>query len=197
MLKQLAGAALLLAAAACVPPPEDTATKPPPQPTAMANPTVGGAAMLAERTILENASASNVHTRLVSAVRAAGLDGTLGASGSYTLFAPTNSAFDRLPPSTVDTLMNPANKSELAKLLNYHLVPGRKTRSQIAADIRAAGRTTTYRTAQGGLLRFHLEGDRLVLTDVHNGRSIVTQADVQQSNGVFHVVDTVLVPALR
>ena len=198
MLKQLTAATLLLLAGACVPPPEDTSSKPPPTSTGpVTNPTVGGAVMVPTRSILENAAASNEHSTLVSAVRAAGLDSTLSGSGSYTLFAPTNAAFGRLPKGTVDTLLNPANKGELARLLNYHVVPGRKTRSQIAADVRAGSRAAVYTTAAGSIVRVSIEGNRIVLTDVHNGRSIVTTPDVQQANGVMHVVDAVLVPQLR
>ena len=197
MLKQLTAATLLLLAGACVPPPEDTASKPPPPSTTITNPTVGGAVMVPTRSILENAAASSEHSTLISAVRAAGLDSTLSGSGSYTLFAPTNAAFGRLPKGTVDTLLNPANKGELARLLNYHVVPGRKTRAQIAADVRAGSRAAVYTTAAGSIVRVGLEGNRIVLTDVHNGRSIVTTPDVQQANGVMHVVDAVLVPQLR
>ena len=198
MLKQLTAATLLLLASACVPPPEDTSSNPPPTSTApVTNPTVGGAVMEPGRSILANAAASSEHSTLVSAVKAAGLDSTLSGSGSYTLFAPTNAAFGRLPKGTVDTLLNPANKGELARLLNYHVVPGRKTRSQIAADVRAGSRAAAYTTAAGSIVRVSLEGSRIVLTDVHSGRSIVTTADVQQANGVMHVVDAVLVPQLR
>lgn len=160
------------------------------------NPIVGGAAMYSTRTIVQNAVNSRDHTTLVQAVQAAGLADTLGSAGPFTVFAPTNSAFNKLPTGTVQTLLEPANKSMLANILTYHVVPGRKTRAQIGADIRAGGGTATYTSVAGGTLRARMEGSALVISDAKGGRSRVTQADVMQSNGVIHVVDTVLLPAI-
>jgi uncharacterized surface protein with fasciclin (FAS1) repeats len=152
--------------------------------------------MYPNRTIVQNAGSSEDHTRLVRLVQAAGLADILGSAGPYTVFAPTNGAFDKLPHGTVQTLLDPANKSLLAKILNYHVVPGRKTSSQIAADIRAGGGSANYTTAAGGMLRARMEGSAVILTDVKGGRSRVTQADVLMSNGVIHVVDAVLLPTI-
>jgi uncharacterized surface protein with fasciclin (FAS1) repeats len=181
------------AAAGCVAPANESA---PPSAAPAAIAMVGGAAMSPSRTIVQNASASKDHTTLIQVVKAAGLAGQLDDTGPFTLFAPTNAAFDKLPPGTVQTLLDPANKSLLANILSYHIVPGRKTRSDIAADIRAGGGSAAYRTLAGGTVRARMEGTALLLFDVKGGRSRVTQADVTQSNGVFHVVDTVLLPAI-
>lgn len=185
---------LLAATAACVPPAEPVATAPPP--VVAIGPMVGGATMDPSRTILDNAGRSRDHTTLVAALRASGLDRTLAGPGPFTLFAPTNAAFGRLPPTTVETLMHPSNRALLAHLLNYHVVPGRKTRAQIAADARAGGGTAVYRTAAGGTIRVRADGGRIIVTDVNNGRSEVVQADVGHSNGVMHVVGTVLLPTI-
>jgi uncharacterized surface protein with fasciclin (FAS1) repeats len=157
-------------------------------------PTVGGAPMYPNRTIVQNAVNSRDHTTLVKAVQAAGLVDTLSGAGPFTVFAPTNAAFAKLPAGTVDTLLQPANKSMLTNVLTYHVVPGRKTAANIMADIRAGGGTATYQTAAGGTLRARMSGNAVLLTDAKGGQSRVTQADVMQSNGVIHVVDTVLLP---
>jgi uncharacterized surface protein with fasciclin (FAS1) repeats len=157
-------------------------------------PMVGGAAMYPNRTIVQNAVNSKDHTTLVAAVQAAGLVDTLNGAGPFTVFAPTNAAFGKLPAGTVETLTQPANKSTLTTVLTYHVVPGRKTAQQIMADIRAGGGTATYTTVQGGTLRAMMSGNAVVLTDAKGGQSRVTMADVMQSNGVIHVVDTVLLP---
>jgi uncharacterized surface protein with fasciclin (FAS1) repeats len=157
-------------------------------------PMVGGAAMYPNRTIVQNAVNSKDHTTLVAAVQAAGLVDTLNGAGPFTVFAPTNAAFGKLPAGTVETLTQPANKSTLTTVLTYHVVPGRKTAQQIMADIRAGGGTATYTTVQGGTLRATMSGNAVVLTDAKGGQSRVTMADVMQSNGVIHVVDTVLLP---
>nr|WP_197685156.1 fasciclin domain-containing protein [Allosphingosinicella indica] len=158
-------------------------------------PTVGGAPMYPNKTIVENAMNSKDHTTLVAAVKAAGLVDTLSGPGPFTVFAPTNNAFGRLPPGTVDTLMQPANKAALTKVLTYHVVPGTKTAEQIMADIRAGSGTATYTSVQGGQIRAQMEGQNLILTDANGNKSYVTQADVMQSNGVIHVVNGVLLPA--
>ena len=157
-------------------------------------PMVGGAAMYPNRTIVQNAVNSKDHTTLVAAVQAAGLVDTLNGAGPFTVFAPTNAAFGKLPAGTVETLTQPANKSTLTTVLTYHVVPGRKTAQQIMADIRAGGGTATYTTVQGGTLRAMMSGNAVVLTDAKGGQSRVTMADVMQSNGVIHVVDKVLLP---
>ena len=164
-------------------------------PTAASYPMVGGAAMYPTRTIVENAVNSKEHTTLVRAVQAAGLVDTLKGSGPFTVFAPTNAAFDKLPPGTVPTLLEPANKSLLTNVLTYHVVPGRKDMSDIMADIRAGGGTATYQTVAGKTVRARIEGRSIVLWDAKGNRSMVTQGDVMQSNGVIHVVDAVLLPA--
>jgi len=156
---------------------------------------VGGAPMYPTKTIVANAVNSKDHTTLVAAVKAAGLVDTLNSAGPFTVFAPVNSAFDRLPAGTVDTLLKPENKAQLTKVLTYHVVPGRKTAADIMADIKAGGGTATYTTAAGGTIRATMEGNNIVLWDANNGKSSVTQSNVMQSNGVIHVVNAVLLPA--
>ncbi len=156
--------------------------------------TMGGAIVDPARPFAENLDRSNDHNILAKALRAADLTATLSSPGDFTIFAPTDRAFDRLPPTTVETLLDPLNKRRLASLLQYHILPGRRTRASIAADIRAGGGTAIYRTQAGGIVRARLEGDNIVLLDSFNLRSSVTQADIVQSNAVVHVVDTVLLP---
>jgi uncharacterized surface protein with fasciclin (FAS1) repeats len=158
------------------------------------NPMVGGAAMYPTRTIVQNAVNSKDHTTLVAAVKAAGLVDTLSGAGPFTVFAPTNKAFDKLPAGTVQTLVMPENKAMLTNILTYHVVPGRMTSAQIAAKIRAGRGTAHFTTVQGERLTASMQGKGLVLTDAKGGKSRVTTANVMQSNGVIHVVDTVLMP---
>ena len=158
------------------------------------NPMVGGAAMYPTKTIVENAVNSKDHTTLVAAVKAAGLVDTLSGAGPFTVFAPTNAAFAKLPAGTVDTLVRPENKATLTSILTYHVVAGRMTSKDIAKAIRAGRGTATLTTVQGEPLKAMLAGNRLVLTDAKGGTSMVTISDVMQSNGVIHVVDTVLMP---
>ena len=158
------------------------------------NPMVGGAAMYASRTIVENAVNSKDHTTLVAAVKAAGLVDTLNSAGPFTVFAPTNAAFAKLPAGTVDTLLKPENKAMLTSVLTYHVVPGTLTAADIAAKINAGGGSATLTTVQGEPLTARMDGDVLVLTDSKGGMSRVTIANVMQSNGVIHVVDSVLLP---
>lgn len=155
---------------------------------------VGGAAMYPSRTIVENAVNSRDHTTLVSAVQAAGLVETLSGPGPFTVFAPTNAAFDKLPPGTVNTLVQPANRTMLTGILTYHVVPGRLTAADLAQRIRAGNGRATLTTAQGATLTVTQAGGQVVVTDANGGASTVTIADVLQSNGVIHVVDTVLMP---
>jgi uncharacterized surface protein with fasciclin (FAS1) repeats len=161
---------------------------------AIANPVVGGAAMYPTRTIVQNAVNSKDHTTLVAAVKAAGLVDTLSGPGPFTVFAPTDAAFGKLPAGTVDTLVMPENKDTLTKVLTYHVVPGRLTATVLAARIRAGHGMARLTTVQGEPLTARMQGKWLVLTDAKGGTSRVTTANVMQSNGVIHVVDTVLMP---
>lgn len=193
----LAATASLLAFAACTPPAEaPTTTAEEPSSSAMTEQSVmvGGAAMYPSRNIIENASNSADHTTLVSAVQTAGLVETLSGPGPFTVFAPTNAAFDKLPTGTVTTLTQPANRAALTKILTYHVVAGRLTASDLLAQIEASGGRATLTTVQGGTLTAARSGDTITLTDASGGTSTVTTADVIQSNGVIHVVDTVLMP---
>jgi uncharacterized surface protein with fasciclin (FAS1) repeats len=157
-------------------------------------PMVGGAAMYPSRTIVENAAQSKSHTTLVAAVKAAGLVDTLSGAGPFTVFAPTNAAFSRLPAGTVDTLLRPENKPMLQSVLTYHVVPGRVSAAQLVGRIKAGRGMATLATVQGGTLTARLVGGKVVLTDEKGGRATVTQADVFQSNGVIHVTDAVSLP---
>jgi uncharacterized surface protein with fasciclin (FAS1) repeats len=162
---------------------------------AQANPRVGGAAMYPTKNIVENAVNSKDHTTLVAAVKAAGLVDTLEGPGPFTVFAPTNEAFDKLPPGTVQTLVQPENKDMLVKILTYHVVPGRLTARDLKSMVAAGGGKAMLTTVEGEPLTVS-EGDmgHLVLTDAKGGTSTITISNVDQSNGVIHVVDTVLMP---
>jgi len=153
---------------------------------------VGGAEMMPTKTIVENASLSADHTTLVAAVKAAGLVETLSGPGPFTVFAPTNAAFGKLPAGTVDGLLKSAAKADLAKVLTYHVVSGTMTAAQISSAIKAGNGKAELTTVQGDKLTATEAGGKVTLTDAKGGKSIVTQADVTQSNGVVHVVDTVL-----
>ena len=155
---------------------------------------VGGAAMYPSMTIVENAVNSPIHTTLVAAVKAAGLADTLSGEGPFTVFAPTNDAFAKLPAGTVDTLLLPQNKAQLQSVLTYHVVPGRITAAELMAMIEAGGGSATLTTVQGEPLTATMMGDMVMLTDAKGGMAHVTQANVMQSNGVIHVIDTVLMP---
>jgi uncharacterized surface protein with fasciclin (FAS1) repeats len=156
------------------------------------NPMVGGAAMYPTKNIVENAMNSKDHTTLVAAVKAAGLVETLSGKGPFTVFAPTNAAFDKLPKGTVANLLKPENKKMLQSILTYHVVAGKMTSSDIAKAIKAGNGKAVLTTVQGGKLTAMMEGKKLVLTDEKGGKSTVTIADVNQSNGVIHVVDAVM-----
>ena len=158
------------------------------------NPIVGGAAMLPTKNIVENAVNSQDHTTLVAAVKAAGLVDTLEGPGPFTVFAPTNEAFAKLPAGTVDTLLKPENKAALVKILTYHVVAGKMSSKDIVKAIKAGNGTATLKTVSGGTLKASLQGGKVILTDEKGGTSTVTIADVFQSNGVIHVVDSVLLP---
>lgn len=155
---------------------------------------VGGAAMYPSKNIIENAVNSKDHTTLVAAVKAAGLVETLQGAGPFTVFAPTDAAFNKLPKGTVDNLVKPENKATLTKILTYHVVAGKMDGKAIAALIKAGGGKAELKTVSGGTLTAMMKGSRLVLTDEKGGMSTVTIKDVYQSNGVIHVIDTVLMP---
>ncbi len=162
---------------------------------AMENPMVGGAAMFADKTIVENAVNSADHTTLVAAVQAAGLVETLSGEGPFTVFAPTNAAFDKLPDGTVDTLLMPENKDQLTKVLTCHVVGANAMSDAIAGMIADDGGTHPVATLGGCTLQAKMDGDMITLTDEQGNVATVTIADVQQSNGVIHVIDTVMLPA--
>lgn len=155
---------------------------------------VGGAAMYPTKNIVENAVNSADHTTLVAAVKAAGLVETLSSPGPFTVFAPTNAAFGKLPAGTVETLVKPENKATLTKILTYHVVAGKMGAADILAAIDAGGGKATLTTVQGETLTATKTAAGVQLTDAKGGKSMVTIADVNQSNGVIHVVDTVLMP---
>lgn len=158
------------------------------------NPMVGGAPMLKTMDIVDNAVNSADHTTLVAAVKAAGLVDTLKSKGPFTVFAPTNQAFDKLPAGTVDTLVKPENKEMLTKILTYHVIAGKFDSKAIAKKIKAGGGTAQFTTVSGDRLTARMNGNSLVLTDEKGGASTVSIANVYQSNGVIHVVDSVLMP---
>lgn len=155
---------------------------------------VGGAEMYPTRTIVENAVNSKDHTTLVAAVKAAGLVDTLNGAGPFTVFAPTNAAFDKLPAGTVGTLVKPENKAQLTRILTYHVVPGNYSSAQLLADARKHGGKATLETVQGEPLTVALHDGKLWVIDAKGGKAGISIADVNQSNGVIHVVDTVLMP---
>ena len=165
------------------------------EPAASTNVMVGGAEMFPNKTIVENASQSADHTTLVAAVKAAGLVETLSGAGPFTVFAPTNGAFEKLPAGTVEGLLKPESKDALKGVLTYHVVPGRMTAADLSKAIDAAGGTAKLTTAAGGTLTATKSGSTITLKDAKGGTSTVSQADVVQSNGVVHVVDTVLLPS--
>ena len=164
------------------------------QAQAQKNPMVGGAAMYANKDIVDNAVNSKDHTTLVAAVQAAGLVETLKIACPFTVFAPSNAAFDKLPAGTVGTLVKPENKATLSKILTYHVVAGKLGSKEVAAAIKAGNGKAELTTVQGGKLWAWMEGKKLMLKDENGGTSMVTIADVFQSNGVIHVIDTVLMP---
>jgi uncharacterized surface protein with fasciclin (FAS1) repeats len=161
----------------------------------MKDPMVGGAAMYPTKTIVENAMNSPIHTTLVAAVKAAGLVDTLNGAGSFTVFTPTNEAFDKLPAGTVDNLVKPENKDTLTKILTYHVVSGRISSKQLMQMIKKGHGKATLKTVQGEDLTATMSGGHVILTDAKGGTATVTTADVFQSNGVIHVIDTVLMPS--
>lgn len=189
---------LMVASAEARPPQAAPAPAAPAAPAAEAapNPAVGGAAMDAAKPIPENAAAAPNLTTLVSATKAAGLDATLAGPGPFTVFAPTNDAFGRLAPGTVDTLMKPENKATLVKVLSYHVVPGAITLEQLKQQMTAGGGTAKLTTVEGEPLTVTDLNGAIQITDVNGNKSYVEVPDVRQSNGVVHVVNGVLLPKL-
>ncbi len=155
---------------------------------------VGGAAMYPTKDIVDNAVNSKDHTTLVAAVKAAGLVETLKSAGPFTVFAPTNAAFDKLPAGTVATLLKPENKATLTKILTYHVLSGRYSADDIMKAIKAGKGKAEFKTVSGGMLTAHMMGKKLMLMDEKGGMSTVTISDVFQKNGVIHVIDTVVLP---
>ncbi len=158
------------------------------------NPMVGGAAMYPSKTIVTNAMNSADHTTLVAAVKAAGLVDTLNSKGPFTVFAPTNAAFEQLPAGTVDSLLKSENKTMLTKVLTYHVVSGKYDSKALATLIRKGHGKASLKTVSGDTLTVMMDGGNIVLRDEKGGTSTVTTADVYQSNGVIHVVNAVLLP---
>lgn len=158
------------------------------------NPMVGGAAMYADKNIVENAVNSKDHTTLVAAVKAAGLVETLSGEGPFTVFAPVNAAFEKLPAGTVETLLKPENKDTLTKVLTCHVVGVDAMSDAIGKMISDDGGNHPVKTVGGCMLQAKMDGDKITLTDENGNVATVTIADVDQSNGVIHVIDTVLLP---
>lgn len=157
---------------------------------------VGGAPMYPSKNIVENALNSKDHTTLVAAVKAAGLVETLQSKGPFTVFAPTNKAFEMLPAGTVDNLLKPENKAALTNVLTYHVVAGKLNGSDLAAKIKAGKGTAELMTVSGGKLWISMKGEKIALKDENGGWSFVTIKDVNQSNGVIHVIDHVVLPKM-
>ncbi len=155
---------------------------------------VGGAAMYPSKNIVQNAVNSKDHTTLVAAVKAAGLVDTLQSPGPFTVFAPTNAAFAKLPAGTVDTLLKPENKKTLTNVLTYHVVPGRLTAKDLMEKVKAGGGKAMLKTVEGANLTFQQKDGKLWVIDAKGDMAQVTIGNVMQSNGVIHVVDTVLLP---
>jgi uncharacterized surface protein with fasciclin (FAS1) repeats len=155
---------------------------------------VGGAPMYPSKNIIENAVNSKDHTTLVAAIKAAGLIETLQGEGPFTVFAPVNKAFEKLPKGTVEALLKPENKSALTAVLTYHVIPGKISAADFVAAVKKGGGEATYKTVEGEELTVRQNGRRLEIIDAKGDKSFVTIADVNQKNGVIHVVDTVLLP---
>ena len=155
---------------------------------------VGGAAMYPTKNIVENAVNSKDHTTLVAAVKAAGLVKTLESKGPFTVFAPTNEAFDALPAGTVDNLLKPENKQKLISILTYHVVPGKYSSRDLMRMIKEHKGKATLKTVEGENLYITMKGKKLMVTDENGHTADITIADVNQSNGVIHVINGVLLP---
>ncbi len=157
---------------------------------------VGGAAMYPTKNIVENAVNSKDHTTLVAAVKSAGLVETLQSAGPFTVFAPTNAAFDLLPKGTVDNLLKPESKTVLTGILTYHVVAGRYSAKDLMKLVKEGNGSATLKTVAGGTLTVTMKGNKVVVKDESGGTAVVTIKDVNQSNGVIHVVDHVLLPKM-
>ncbi|PPK96905.1 putative surface protein with fasciclin (FAS1) repeats [Nonlabens xylanidelens] len=157
---------------------------------------VGGAEMYPSKTIVENAVNSKDHTTLVAAVKAADLVDVLSSTGPFTVFAPTNAAFEALPAGTVETLVKPENKEKLQGILTYHVIAGKFNAADVVALIKKNNGKAVVKTVAGSELTLSLSGDKVIVTDANGGSATVTIADVNQSNGVIHVVDAVLLPKM-
>jgi uncharacterized surface protein with fasciclin (FAS1) repeats len=179
LLTLMAGVALAVAAVAA---------------SAQTDPTVGGAAMYPTKNIVENAVNSPINKTLVAAVKAAGLVDTLEGTGPFTVFAPTDDAFAKLPAGTVDSLVQPENKPTLTKILTYHVVSGAITSKDLKKWIKKGNGSYTAKTVEGGSLTFSEDMGKIKITDEKGGSAWITTADVIQSNGVIHVIDSVLMP---
>jgi uncharacterized surface protein with fasciclin (FAS1) repeats len=155
---------------------------------------VGGAAMYPTKNIVENAVHSKDHTTLVAAVKAAGLVETLESKGPFTVFAPTNAAFDKLPAGTVPTLLKPENIKTLQTILTYHVVAGKMNTADIAKAIKIGDGKAILKTVSGGILIAWMQGKEIYLSDENGNKAKITIADVNQSNGVIHVIDSVVLP---
>jgi uncharacterized surface protein with fasciclin (FAS1) repeats len=155
---------------------------------------VGGAPMYPSKNIVENAVNSKDHTTLVAAVKAAGLVETLEGPGPFTVFAPTNEAFAKLPKGTMETLVKPENKATLTAILTYHVIAGKLSSADLKAAIKAGGGKAMLKTVQGGSLTAEMKGKKIELIDAKGDKAWVAIADVNQSNGVIHVINTVLLP---
>ena len=160
----------------------------------MKDPDVGGAPMFASKTIVQNAGNSPIHKTLVAAVKAAGLVDTLNGPGPFTVFAPTDDAFAKLPEGTVDNLVKAENKATLTKVLTYHVVPGSYSAKKLMHDIKANGGTLKLKTVEGDQLAFTMDDGHIKITDDKGGSAMITTADVYQSNGIIQVIDSVLMP---
>lgn len=158
------------------------------------DPMVGGAAMYPSQNIIQNAVNSKDHTTLVAAVKAAGLVETLEGAGPFTVFAPTNEAFAKLPDGTVNNLLKPENKGTLTAVLTYHVVAGKIDSKELMKKIKEGHGKAMLKTVQGGMLTFTMKGKNIMITDEKGNMAMITIKDVYQSNGVIHVIDTVLMP---
>jgi uncharacterized surface protein with fasciclin (FAS1) repeats len=155
---------------------------------------VGGAPMYPSKTIIENAVNSKDHTTLVAAIKATDLVETLQGDGPFTVFAPMNKAFEKLPKGTLETLLKPENKPALTAVLTYHVIPGKISAADFIVAVKNGGGKATYKTVEGEVLTVQQDGRRLEIIDTKGDKAFVTIADVNQKNGVIHVVDTVLLP---
>ncbi|RIA46862.1 putative surface protein with fasciclin (FAS1) repeats [Hephaestia caeni] len=189
--RRILSVAVTLAVAGCASAPTPVKAPAPPP-----NPTVGGVAMIATWTAVDNARAAPPLATFARAIDAAGLADTLAATGPFTVFAPTDTAFGRLAPGTLDALLLPENKPALAKLVTYHVVPGRLTVADLKARIAAGGGTATLTTLEGEPLTLGLVGTGIALTDVGGNKSYVETGDIREANGMMHVVNGIMIPTI-